>query len=63
MKKTIYLSFLVISILTTVLVPNSLYAQRGGRGGGFPRGGFGGGIGWGGRSSFSVGVGVNRGSF
>ena len=67
MKKTIYLSFLVISILTTVLVPNSLYAQRGGRGGGFARGGFGGGfsggMGWGGRSSFSVGVGVNRGSF
>ena len=68
MKKSIYLTFLVISIFIMAFSSSSLSAQRGGRGGGFSRGGFGAGFGGGysrsfgggGRSSFSVGVGPNR---
>ena len=59
MKHKMLLSIIMIAILTWVLNSNSIYAQRGGRGGGFSRGGFGFGRSFSG-GSVSFGVGVNR---
>jgi hypothetical protein len=59
MKRKILLSIMMMALLTLVINSNSIYAQRGGRGGGFSRGGFGFGRSFGGGSA-SFGVGINR---